>query len=57
MASRSMISTGAQSIGEEIQPSTTLSIPPSQAPDEASLRAMDKIGYRYPRGESYHDEP
>ena len=25
------------------------------APDEASLRAMDKIGYRYPRGESYFD--
>ena len=24
-------------------------------PDEASLRAMDKIGYRYPRGESYFD--
>ena len=24
-------------------------------PDEASLRAMDKIGYRYPRGESYYD--
>jgi len=23
--------------------------------DEASLRAMDKIGYRYPRGESYFD--
>lgn len=27
----------------------------SNAPDEASLRAMDKIGYRYPRGESYFD--
>ena len=26
-----------------------------RAPDEASLRAMDKIGYRYPRGESYFD--
>jgi broad specificity phosphatase PhoE len=26
-----------------------------KAPDEASLRAMDKIGYRYPRGESYYD--
>jgi broad specificity phosphatase PhoE len=25
------------------------------APDEASLRARDKIGYRYPRGESYFD--
>jgi broad specificity phosphatase PhoE len=25
------------------------------APDEATLRAMDKIGYRYPRGESYFD--
>jgi broad specificity phosphatase PhoE len=24
-------------------------------PDEATLRAMDKIGYRYPRGESYFD--
>ena len=24
-------------------------------PDEASLRSMDKIGYRYPRGESYFD--
>ena len=24
-------------------------------PDEAALRAMDKIGYRYPRGESYFD--
>jgi len=24
-------------------------------PDEASLRAMYKIGYRYPRGESYFD--
>jgi broad specificity phosphatase PhoE len=24
-------------------------------PDEASLRKMDKIGYRYPRGESYFD--
>jgi len=25
------------------------------SPNEASLRAMDKIGYRYPRGESYFD--
>ena len=25
------------------------------APNEASLRSMDKIGYRYPRGESYFD--
>ena len=25
------------------------------APSEASLRSMDKIGYRYPRGESYYD--
>ena len=24
-------------------------------PDEAYLRSMDKIGYRYPRGESYFD--
>jgi len=24
-------------------------------PDEAALRSMDKIGYRYPRGESYFD--
>ena len=24
-------------------------------PDEAKMRAMDKIGYRYPRGESYLD--
>jgi broad specificity phosphatase PhoE len=24
-------------------------------PEEASLRSMDKIGYRYPRGESYFD--
>jgi len=27
----------------------------AKAPDEASLRSMDKIGYRYPRGESYFD--
>jgi len=26
-----------------------------RAPDEAALRSMDKIGYRYPRGESYFD--
>jgi 6-phosphofructo-2-kinase/fructose-2,6-biphosphatase 2 len=26
-----------------------------RVPDEASLRKMDKIGYRYPRGESYFD--
>ena len=26
-----------------------------QHKDEAELRAMDKIGYRYPRGESYYD--
>jgi len=25
------------------------------APSEATLRSMDKIGYRYPRGESYFD--
>jgi hypothetical protein len=24
-------------------------------PDEAQMRSMDKIGYRYPRGESYLD--
>jgi len=27
----------------------------ARVPDEASLRKMDKIGYRYPRGESYFD--
>lgn len=26
-----------------------------QRPEEAALRATDKIGYRYPRGESYFD--
>ena len=26
-----------------------------RAPNEAHLRSMDKIGYRYPRGESYFD--
>ena len=26
-----------------------------QMPSEAHLRALDKIGYRYPRGESYFD--
>ena len=26
-----------------------------RSPDEATLRSMDKIGYRYPRGESYFD--
>lgn len=25
------------------------------APEEASLRKIDKLGYRYPRGESYYD--
>ena len=27
----------------------------AMAPSEAHLRSMDKIGYRYPRGESYFD--
>jgi len=26
-----------------------------RAPEEASLRKIDKLGYRYPRGESYYD--
>mmetsp|Transcript_38809 Transcript_38809/g.77329 ORF Transcript_38809/g.77329 Transcript_38809/m.77329 type:complete len:139 (+) Transcript_38809:3-419(+) len=25
------------------------------SPEEASLRKLDKLGYRYPRGESYYD--